>query len=210
MSFTETTFNSNYVIFDTSGGPEHKTQVERYDSGGAVRSPLRDVALGSWDIGGRVVTKSELDEIIRVRRAVKGQAYGFRWKDWGDYRVSRPESIMGQISGLLYQMYKAYIFGTLVEYRPILKPVVGKTIVWKNSVNITGACSIDTTKGQILLSSFTSGDILKFETEFDCPVRFSTDKITYSFEARDPVTEEMLFDLQSMPIEELDELEILN
>lgn len=46
-------------------------------------------------------------------------------------------------------------------------------------------------------------DTLTWSGEFDLPCRFDTDEIRYRFVAMDPVTGEMLFDLQSMPIVEL-------
>jgi len=88
----------------------------RYDAGLGLRS-LDDVA-----------------ELVAFFEARQGQMYGFRWKDWSDYKSCLPGAApaafdqviaQGDETTTVFALRKAYPSGAHCYYRPIAKPVSG-------------------------------------------------------------------------------------
>ena len=208
MSFVEFRLDAGLIIYDSAGGPESRTDEAKFEHGGSVRSPGREVALFSGDVGSRRVLEPELATIIRCRRAVKGKAYGFRWKDWGDFNLDRGDSrLTATALALTFQINKISAWGGLEEVRPIVKPVAATVRVWRNAIEVTSSMSVDLTKGRVTLAAWTLGDILECSCEFDLAVKFSSDKMSYIFIAMEGA--DKLYQLESMPIEEIDPSEVL-
>jgi Conserved hypothetical protein 2217 (DUF2460) len=45
-------------------------------------------ARGRWDVASGLKNQAQIDELIAFFRAPRGKAYGFRFKDWTDYRAA--------------------------------------------------------------------------------------------------------------------------
>ena len=202
--FIESQLDTGMVIYDTTGGPVFATDEATFENGVSTRNVLRWTALGEWDIGSRDVLKPEMEILKAAFRAARGKAAGFRWKDWADYEVTRAESSLSDAGFGAFQLEKNYFFGIEVETRPIVKPVVGTVTIYVNGA--AQACSIDYTQGRVTPSSYTPGDVLEWEGQFDVPVRFLTDKFTARFLAKDG--EESAFAVEALPIGELSPQEI--
>ncbi|MDN7456601.1 DUF2460 domain-containing protein [Burkholderia cenocepacia] len=152
------------------GGVSFNTTVSGSTSGREQRNILWNVARGQWDLqncfrtAGGVVDPYSVQTLRNFFRVVKGQAYGFRFKDWTDYLdegnglfgaplTSYSQAVVpsGKGSGIpTYQMFKAYIAAPLADYRVIQKP---RTVqFFRNGAPVvigTGAgnAQIDTTTG---------------------------------------------------------------
>jgi Conserved hypothetical protein 2217 (DUF2460) len=82
-------------------------------------------ARGRWDVASGLKDQAQLDELIAFFRARKGKAYGFRFKDWTDYKAT--DQLIGTGDGAIktFQLVKRYPSGSVIEVRTITKPVAG-------------------------------------------------------------------------------------
>jgi uncharacterized protein (TIGR02217 family) len=86
-------------------------------------------------------------------RARRGRAYGFRFKNWTDYKAAG--RLLGTGDDVLtqFQLVKHYPSGTVIEDRTITTPVAGTVKVYLNRVERLSGWSVDTTTGSSPLAS---------------------------------------------------------
>lgn len=203
MSFIEARLDDGLVILDTLGGPEALVDSEDLENGRVARNMASDVCFGRWDVGSRRLNNADLSVIQKMFRAARGPAYGFRWKDWTDYRVGYGEGGMTVVSGLVFQLEKLYTVGGVTERRPIYKPVNnGELVVLQNAVDVTGSSAIDYTTGRVTLAAYTPGDTLAWTGEFDVPVLFATKSLQIQFLGLREADGEAIYELAAVPIRE--------
>lgn len=125
----------------------------------------------------------ELAELLEFWHSVGGSAYGFRFKDYVDYKSCRPnedytaiDAPLVLVSETTYQLTKSYVAGVLTQYRDILKPVQGTILVAEDGVLLDEGTdyTIDYATGLVTLS-FTPTGVLTWGGEFDVPVHFSSE-----------------------------------
>jgi uncharacterized protein (TIGR02217 family) len=153
-AFAEVRFDTGYIIYGTSGGPEFSTDIVAVNSGSEFRNANWSYAKGQWDYGERKVLEAELILIRNFFRARKGRAQGFRFKDWADYKDEN-NGIVG-LTGLAdgtvgpFQLVKKYTSGTDNDYRLIIKPVAGTVTLYDNGTLIDASYyTVDTTTGLV-------------------------------------------------------------
>lgn len=130
--------------------------------------------------------EEDISEVLEFWHAVCGDGYGFRWKDWNDYKSCRghltpaatdqPLQLSVEGSPTAYQFVKQYTKGVLTRTRPIRKPVAGTILIADNGVLKTETTdySIDYSAGLVDLH-FSPVGPLTWGGEFDVPVRFESD-----------------------------------
>jgi Conserved hypothetical protein 2217 (DUF2460) len=77
-------------------------------------------ARGRWDVASALKKQAQLDELIAFFRGVKGQAYGFRFKDWTDYTADG--RLLGTSDGAAqthFQLIKRYPSGSVIKVRTV-------------------------------------------------------------------------------------------
>src|SRR3989304_50940 len=107
------------ISFGAQGGPGYNTAITTVRSGRESRLARWVDSRAKYDVSYGVRTQKQLDALIAFFRTVRGQAIGFRLKDWADYRDI---SITGGVTsvGILgatgigtgyptYQLVKKYI-----------------------------------------------------------------------------------------------------
>jgi uncharacterized protein (TIGR02217 family) len=150
-SFIESRINDivGEILYETVGGPGYSTDIAVNAGGYESRNINWSQARGRWELGERVLRKSELEAIIKFIRAMKGRAFGFRFKDFADFSCTTSEGRLG--TGAVgtgyptYQMYKRYTQAGNNDDRIIKKPVAGTVQTFKGGV--AQAWSVDTTTG---------------------------------------------------------------
>ena len=85
--FHEVRFPDN-IAYGATGGPEFATTVVVTGAGHEQRNVDWAEARGRWDVASGLKNQAQLDELIAFFRARKGKAYGFRFKDWTDYKAT--------------------------------------------------------------------------------------------------------------------------
>jgi uncharacterized protein (TIGR02217 family) len=180
------------ISYGSTGGPRRKTQIVTLKSGFEQRNSSWLHSRRSYDAGMGARNIDDLDAVISFWEARQGQLYGFRWKDWADYKSCLPranptnaDQIIGTGTGALttFQLVKRYSSGGQEYARPIRKPVAGTLLVSLNNVNQPSGWTIDATTG-ILTFAVAPGNgvVIKAGYEFDVPVRFDEEEIQISIE----------------------------
>jgi uncharacterized protein (TIGR02217 family) len=142
--------------------------------------------------------QAQIDELIAFFRARRGKAYGFRFKDWTDYKTTGQLLGTGDDTKTQFQLVKHYPSGSVIEVRTIGKPVAGTVKVYLDGAEQLSGWSIDTTTGIVTFGTPpTLGVEVTADFEFDVPVRFDTDHMAVTIESY------RLHGWQQIPIVEL-------
>lgn len=170
------------VAYGTAGGPTWLTRKVGLRSGIIRRNPLRSRPLYRFSVIYKNLRSNDHAEVINAFNACEGGVHSFRLKDWSDFTAEDEElSVLGTGSAQSLQLQKIYTFGARSVARPIRKPVTGTVIVTANNSPI--AASVDYTTG---IATFTAiaGTVLRWSGEFDVPVMFEDDSLSFSVENR--------------------------
>ncbi|RUS60444.1 TIGR02217 family protein [Pseudorhodobacter sp. E13] len=208
MGFHNIRFPAN-LSFGSVGGPERRTEIVTLANGFEERNTPWEHSRRRYDAGVSLRSLDDVEALIAFFEARSGQLYGFRWKDWADYKSCKPSktpSAVDQLIGLgdgdqlSFALSKTYQSGEVSYTRPITKPVLGTVLV-----AIDGDPKVETLEFDI----DTATGIVSFPTppdpgvritagfEFDVPVRFDTDRIQAS------VASFKAGDVPSVPVVEL-------
>jgi uncharacterized protein (TIGR02217 family) len=199
MAFHEVRFPTT-LSFGSVGGPERRTEIVTLANGFEERNTPWAHARRRYDAGLGLRNLDDVEVLIAFFEARQGQVFGFRWKDWSDYKSSSATGTVGPEDQEIgvgdavttdFQLVKAYASGQQRYIRPIAKPVAGTVkVALAGSASVeTAEWSLDPTRGIIrFVTPPGSGVIVTAGFEFDVPVRFDTDRIqtsVASFQAGD-------------------------
>ncbi len=177
------------LAFGASGGPERRTDVVSLSGGGEARNSVWAGSRRRWDVGGAVLTLDALNLVIEFFEARRGRLHGFRFRDFTDDRSGPPEQdptptdqFIGIGDGSATQ------FGLLKRYgeveRRILKPLEGTVQVAVDGVPLTDRFAVDFGTGMLALDTPPApGSSVYAGYQFDCPVRFDTDRLEATLES---------------------------
>lgn len=191
MSFHEVRFPTD-LSFGSVGGPERRTDIVALTSGFEERNTPWAHSRRRYDAGLGLRSLDDVAELIAFFEARKGQLYGFRWKDWADFKSCAPsqtpsssDQLIGTGDGVAvtFQLSKTYVSGGASYVRPIAKPVAGSVVVAVGGVAVTEGAGfvLDVAKGTVTLSAApATGAEVRAGFQFDVPVRFDTDRIHVS------------------------------
>jgi uncharacterized protein (TIGR02217 family) len=191
MGFHEVRFPTN-LSFGSVGGPERRTEIVALANGFEERNTPWEHARRRYDAGLAMRSLDDVEDLIAFFEARRGQLYGFRWKDWLDYKSCAPsrqvafdDQIIGQGDGVtrVFQLSKTYDSGGHSYTRPITKPVANSVRVGVDGAALMEAIgfSVDVGTGAVTLSDVPAPEALVTAGfEFDVPVRFDTDRIQTS------------------------------
>lgn len=145
MAFDEVQFPTN-ISRGARGGPRRKTQIAALASGDEERNASWLNSRRQYDIAYGVRNADALATVVAFFEARNGMLYGFRFKDWSDYKSCAPsgtpngnDQTLGSGNGVqaTFQLSKAYTSGGRTYQRAITKPVAGSVLV--NLVTPQGA-----------------------------------------------------------------------
>jgi uncharacterized protein (TIGR02217 family) len=141
-------------------------------------------ARGRWDVASGLKKQAQIDELIAFFRARRGKAYGFRFKDWTDFKAIGQLLGTGDGTQTEFQLVKHYPSGSVIEVRTITKPVAGTVKVYLDGALQLSGWSVDTTTGLVTFGIPPAlGIEVTADFEFDVPVRFDTDHMAVTIES---------------------------
>jgi uncharacterized protein (TIGR02217 family) len=191
MSFHEVRFPAN-LSFGSVGGPERRTEIVTLQNGFEERNTPWAHSRRRYDAGVGLRSLDDVEALIAFFEARRGQLFGFRWKDWADYRsslatraVTAGDQQIGQGDGVRteFALVKTYRSGLETYLRPIRKPVLGTVrVAIAGDAKVEGQeFTVDPVTG-IVTFAFPPdlGARVTAGFEFDVPVRFDTDRIQTS------------------------------
>lgn len=191
MSFHEVRFPAN-LSFGSVGGPERRTEIVSLTSGFEERNTPWAQSRRRYDAGVGLRSLDDVAKLIAFFEARQGQLFGFRWKDWADYKSGLPSMdvsfddqliAIGDGTRTVFPLIKTYSSGNEHHARMITKPVAGTVRLGLQGDELAEGVhfTVDTSKGLVTLASPPATDErISAGFEFDVPVRFDTDRIQVS------------------------------
>jgi uncharacterized protein (TIGR02217 family) len=190
MLFHEIRFPTN-ISRGATGGPERRTDVITLSSGYEERNSRWADSRRSYNAGYGVRGLDDMNAVLGFFEERRAQLYGFRWKDYADFRSGPPSTppaaadqmvATGDGSTATFQLIKTYGSQFAPYARIINKPVQGTLLLAvAGTVRVEGmAFTIDDTTGLITFSAGSipaAGAAITAGYEFDVPVRFNTDQL---------------------------------
>ena len=191
MQFHEVRFPAS-LSFGSVGGPERRTEVVTLANGFEERNTPWAHSRRRYDAGLGMRSLDDVEMLIAFFEARMGQMYGFRWKDWSDFKSSiasgqtgYEDQAIAQGDGLqaVFPLVKTYRSGSHSYARPITKPVSGTVRVGlgRDEMKEDVDYEVDLATGLVTFQHPPERDVeITAGFEFDVPVRFDTDRIETS------------------------------
>lgn len=188
MNFHEEQFPTS-ISFGASGGPERKTDIVTLNNGFEERNAVWAHSRRRYEAGYGVASLDDLSKVTAFFEARMGRLFGFRWKDWSDFKSCDPSASIhstdqniGTGDGIVtgFQLRKAYQSGSETYWRPVKKVVPNRLFVSiDGQLQFEGSdYTADYNNGTLTFSSAPlSGQVVRAGFEFDVPVRFVNDNI---------------------------------
>lgn len=193
MSFHEVRLPAR-LAFGSTGGVERRTEVVTLGSGHERRSTPWAAGRRRYLIGANLRSLDDMATLTAFFEARRGRLYGFRFRDFADFKSCAPgasigagDQVLGQGDGgqTIFTLRKNYGEGREAWSRLVAKPVGGSVRVAVNGVE-TSAFTVDTTTGRVTLAAAPAiGAAVTAGFEFDTPVRFDSDRIEVTLESFD-------------------------
>jgi len=194
MQFHDVRFPPS-LSFGSVGGPQRQTDVVTLANGHEERNTPWAHSRRVYDAGLGMRSIDDLQLLIAFFEARLGQMYGFRWKDWADYKTGKTalsvafdDQSIGYGTGVraAFQLTKTYRSGAHSYRRPITKPVAGTVRVGVEQDELREGVEyeVDASTGIVTFAHPPDPEMEIFAGfEFDVPVRFDTDRILISVES---------------------------
>ncbi len=206
MAFHEVRFPDN-ISRGARGGPERRTQIVELASGDEERNASWANSRRRYDVAYGIRRADDLAVVVAFFEARNGRLYGFRWKDWADFKSCLPSQTpaatdqqigTGDGTTTAFQLVKVYASGSQSWTRTITKPVASTVKVAIDGTEQTSGWSVDTTTGIVTFTSApAAGAAITAGFEFDVPVRFDTDTLDVTLDL------ERLGSITSIPLIEV-------
>lgn len=183
------------LSFGALSGPERRTEIVSLANGFEERNSPWSQSRHRFDAGLGMRSLDDLAEAVAFFEARHGQLFGFRWKDWTDFKSCMPSasvSAFDQQIGIgdgqttTFDLCKTYQSGGFSHVRRISKPVAASVVVALDGDAVQGETlfSVDYRNGQVIFADPPPPDApITAGFEFDVPVRFDTDRIAVSYAA---------------------------
>ncbi|MFC0280109.1 TIGR02217 family protein [Falsigemmobacter intermedius] len=190
-NFHEVRFPAD-LSFGSVGGPERRAEIVTLANGYEERNSPWAQSRRRYDAGLGLRSLDDVAELVAFFEARAGQLYGFRWKDWADFKSCAPsasvtplDQLLGQGDGAArdFALRKVYASGGQAHWRAIAKPVRGSLQVALAAKPLREGIDweADYERGVLTFADpVPEGAEVRAGFEFDVPVRFDTDVIQVS------------------------------
>jgi len=175
------------IAFHSHGGPERKTEIVTLGSGYEERNGVWAASPRRYDVGYGIKSLDDIHTVLAFFEARGGRLYGFRFKDFADFKSCSPGAVItpldqtlatGDGSSKSFSLIKTYQSGPSSYIRSITKPVSGSLRVALAAAE-TSDFVLDSASGVITFSDAPpSGAVITAGFAFDVPVRFDTDSLS--------------------------------
>ena len=188
MSFHEVRLPGR-LAFGSTGGVERRTEVVTLASGHERRSTPWAQGRRRYLIGASLRSLDDMAELTAFFEARRGRLYGFRFRDFADFKSCGPRETVSAVDHVLgtggagrtaFDLVKVY--GD--QARAITKPVAGSVRIAVAGVELAvGAFEVDVATGRVTLDTAPmAGAAITAGFQFDTPVRFDADRIEVTLE----------------------------
>jgi len=206
MAFHEVQFPDN-ISRGARGGPQRRTQIVELASGREERNASWSASRRRYDVSYGMRRVDDLHAVVGFFEARLGRLYGFRFKDWADYKSCAPSKGVSEMDQLLgigdgtttsFVLTKAYGTVPHVYQRRIEKPVAGTIRVALSGAEQFNDWSSDPSTGIVTFEVAPDPDVtITAGYQFDVPVRFDSDLMDVTLDI------ERLGSISSIPLIEI-------
>ena len=193
MNFHDIRFPTS-ISFGSSGGIERRTEIVTLVNGFEERNSPWAHSRRRYDAGLGVRSLDDLADVLSFFEARRARLFGFRWKDWIDYKSCLPTETPSAFDQVLasgedpavYQLVRTYSDSEGSYARAITKPVDGSVVAAIDGIELTAGADfvVNAETGAV---TFTTAPAVSANVtagfEFDVPVRFDTDTIDVNLSA---------------------------
>lgn len=181
------------ISYGSAGGPMFKTTIFTSHSGYEQRNIDWSEVRAEYDVSHGIKSREQMDELRQFFMARWGRAYGFRFFDHADFRITNQVIGIGDGVKTAFQIIKTYRWqqaesGSDESYeRVITKPIwntVSGVRVGATVLTSPADYSVDYTTGILTLVTPAPVDqpVSIGQAEFHVPVRFDTDHLDVTHE----------------------------
>ncbi|TJZ89696.1 TIGR02217 family protein [Paracoccus gahaiensis] len=206
MAFHEIRFPDN-ISRGARGGPERRTQIVELARGDEERNASWANSRRRYDVAYGIRRADDLAAVVAFFEARNGRLYGFRYKDWADYKSGLPSQPVSPVDQRIgtgdgstanFSLIKRYVSGGQSWARAIVKPVTGTVRVAVNGIEPASGWTVDAATGIVAFATAPpAGMAITTGFEFDVPVRFDTDMLDVTLDL------ERLGSITSIPLMEI-------
>lgn len=182
------------LAFGSTGGVERRTEIVTLGSGHERRSTPWAEGRRRYLIGANLRTLDDMTALTAFFEARKGRLYGFRFRDFADFKSCSPgadvtaqDQVLGSGDGVRvrFDLVKRHDDEAGGWTRRITKPAPGSVRVAVDGVELApGGFEVDAATGVVTLATAPgAGQAVTAGFEFDVPVRFDADRIEVTLES---------------------------
>ena len=181
MSFVDVRLRDD-IERGVTGGPEFNTNIAALSSGFEQRNQSWAQDRRRFDVGYGINTEDQFGEILNFFKARRGRLFGFRFKDWSDFKIEAFDGTAqtlgtGDGTTTQFQLIKSYQDTGGTYTQNILKPVDGTVQIFIDDVLQTSGVSVNPNDGVVTFTTAPlAGEVITCTGEYDIPVRFDTDR----------------------------------
>ena len=178
MAFHEVQFPDN-ISRGARGGPQRRTQIVELASGREERNASWSASRRRYDVSYGIRRVDDLHAVVAFFEARLGRLYGFRFKDWADYKSCAPSKGVSEMDQLIgtgdgettaFALTKAYGTAPHIYQRRIEKPVAGTVRVALSGAEQFNGWTIDNDTGIIKFDAAPDSDVsITAGYQFDVP-----------------------------------------
>lgn len=179
--FIETAAFPGAVSYGYSARPRYRTEVIVQGTGRESRFRLWEYPLHDYTVTVGPRDHAEMSRVLEFYHACGGQYYGFRFRDYADFKSCYSDETPSRLdqpliaAGGNYQLIKRYTAGSVSQDRPIIKPIASTIIIADDGDLVDPAgYTLNAATGIVTFSVAVTGP-LRWGGEFDVPVRFTGD-----------------------------------
>ena len=176
------------LAFGSGAGIERRTDIVTLNSGFEQRISPWPLGRRHYVIGAGIKSLADAAALLEFFEARHGQLYGFRFKDFSDYKscaldatITAFDQTLAIGNGITKSFFLTKAYGDVI--RPIHKPIRQSVQLSLDDVQIQNGFGVNDVTGEI---SFTQapqdGVVIKAGFEFDTPVRFDSDRLDLTLE----------------------------
>ena len=176
------------LSFGSTGGVERRTEIVTLASGYERRSSPWAQGRRRYLIGAGLRSLDDMAELTAFFEARRGRLYGFRFRDFADFKSCAPggaiaptDQVLGMGDGERRNFLLVKRAGELE--RIIAKPVAGSVRIAVNGIEAADGWSVDATTGMTTFDTApAAGMEITAGFAFDTPVRFDADRVEITLE----------------------------
>lgn len=169
------------VSYGTVYGERFRTSIQTMRNKSESRNMEWSESEGEYTLVFDALLEKDRAKVMEVFRTCRGRGIGFRLKNWVDYKVKDEVIGVTTESPQTLQLKLTSTLGGYSTTKTIRKPVVDTVTIKVDGV--PSGASIDYTKGLVSVTA-PIGSTISWDGEYDIPVRFASDDIHWSVDAR--------------------------